>query len=124
MELRHLNKDLLQESLEDLYENAPCGYILTLPDGTFAKVNRTFLDWVGYQRKDLLGSKRFQDLLTVGGKIFYETHYAPLLRMQGFVKEVAFDLVGSKGVTKTKNVDHALPAATIKRANTQSSRST
>ncbi|MDP9313750.1 MAG: hypothetical protein M3R24_23205, partial [Chloroflexota bacterium] len=30
----------------------------------------------------------------------------------------------SKGVTKTKNVDHALPAATIKRANTQSSRST
>ncbi len=97
MELRHLNKDLLQESLEDLYENAPCGYISTLPDGTFAKVNRTFLDWVGYQRKDLLGSKRFQDLLTVGGKIFYETHYAPLLRMQGFVKEVAFDLVGQTG---------------------------
>jgi PAS domain S-box-containing protein len=88
---------LLEESLEDLYEHAPCGYVSTLLDGTFAKVNQTFLDWTGYQRIELLAGKRFQDLLTVGGKIFYETHYAPLLRMQGFVNEIAFDLVCRDG---------------------------
>ena len=97
MEPRRLNEELLEESLEDLYEHAPCGYISTLPDGTFAKVNQTLLSWTGYQRDDLLGGKRFQDLLTVGGKIFYETHFAPLLRMQGFVKEIAFDLVCRNG---------------------------
>ena len=52
---RELDEKLLEESLEDLYENAPCGYVSTLLDGTFAKVNRTFLVWTGYQREELLG---------------------------------------------------------------------
>ncbi len=90
---------LLEESLEDLYENAPCGYISTLPDGTLVKVNQTFLNWVGYARAELLTGKRFQDLLGIQGKIYYETHYAPLLNMQGFVNEVAFNLICREGDT-------------------------
>lgn len=85
-------KQLLEESLEELYENAPCGYVSTWPDGTFAKMNATFLRWIGAEREELLAGKRFQDMLIIGGKIFYETHYAPLLAMQGFVNEIAFDL--------------------------------
>jgi PAS domain S-box-containing protein len=88
---------VLEESLEDLYENAPCGYVSTLPDGTFAKVNQTFLNWTGCRRDELLAGKRFQDLLTLPGKIFYETHYAPLLQMQGFVNEIAVDLLCCDG---------------------------
>jgi len=88
-----IDQKLLEESAEDLYENAPCGYLSTLPDGTIVKVNQTFLTWTGYRREDLLAARRFHDLLTVAGKIFYETHLAPLLRMQGFVNEIAFDLV-------------------------------
>lgn len=87
----------LEENLEDLYEHAPCGYISTLPDGTFARVNHTFLSWIGYQREELLAGNRFQDLLTVAGRIYYETHYAPMLQMQGFVNEIAFDLVCRDG---------------------------
>ncbi len=34
----------------------------------------------------------FLPLLTAPGRIFYETQYAPLLQLQGTVKEVAFDL--------------------------------
>lgn len=86
-----------EESFEDLYQHAPCGYISTLPDGTFAKVNRTFLTWTGYGPEALLGVRRFQDLLTTPGKIFYETHYAPLLRMQGALREIALDMRGSDG---------------------------
>jgi PAS domain S-box-containing protein len=81
-----------EESLEDLYENAPSGYISTLPDGTFVKVNQTFLSWIGFTRDELLAGIRFQDLLTVVGKIYHETHYMPLLHMQRSVSEVAFDL--------------------------------
>ncbi|HLL00027.1 MAG TPA: ATP-binding protein [Myxococcaceae bacterium] len=85
------------ESAEELYENAPCGYITTLPNGTIVRANRTFLEWMGYQREELLNGKRFQELLTVGGKLFHETHYAPLLRLQGAVHEINFELVTKNG---------------------------
>jgi PAS domain S-box-containing protein len=94
---RDVDAALLDESPEELYEQAPCGYVSTFPDGTFARVNQTFLDWTGYARDELLGSKRFHDLLTVGGRMFYETHYTPLLHMQGFVNEIAFELICHNG---------------------------
>ena len=75
----------LPESLEELYESAPCGYLSTLPDGTIIRANQTFLTWMGMERQDLVGHKCFQDLLSIGGRIFYDTHFAPLLRMQGFI---------------------------------------
>jgi PAS domain S-box-containing protein len=87
----------MEESAEELYEHAPCGYISTRPDGTFIKVNQTFLSWTGYPREELLAGKRLQELLTVGSQIFHETHYAPLLRMQGFVNEISLDLVHKDG---------------------------
>ncbi len=87
-----MSDELLHESLEELYEQAPCGFLFTRPDGTIVRTNQTLLSWTGHERDDLLSGRRFQDLLTVPGKIFYENQYFPLLRMQGFVKGVAFDL--------------------------------
>ena len=88
---------LLDESAEDLFETAPCGYLTTAVDGRFLRVNRTFEEMAGREREDLLGKRRFQDLLTVGGRIYHETHLAPLLRMQGSVREIAVDLVRPDG---------------------------
>jgi PAS domain S-box-containing protein len=82
-----------EESAQELYEDAPCGYLSLLPDGTILRGNRTFLKWTGYTREELISGTRLQDLLTVPAKVFYETHYAPLLRMQGFIREMALDLV-------------------------------
>lgn len=82
----------LRESLQELYEHAPCGYVFTRPDGAFLRVNDTFLEMTGYGREELLGGRRFQELLTPPGRIFYENQYAPLLRLQGYVREVALDL--------------------------------
>jgi serine/threonine-protein kinase RsbW len=91
------DQSLLENSAEDLYEHAPCGYLSTLPDGTIAKVNQTLLTWTGYRRDDLVGRRRFQDLLPAGGRIYHETHYAPLLRMQGTVREIALEVVRADG---------------------------
>ncbi len=88
---------LLEDSAEDLYEHAPCGYLSTLLDGTIAKINTTLLGWLGYAREDVVGRRRFADLLTVGGRIYHETHFAPLLRMQGELGGVAFDLKAADG---------------------------
>lgn len=87
---------LLEEHADELYEDAPCGYISAAPDGELVKVNRTLLTWTGYAREELLG-RRFQDLLTAGGRIYHETHYAPLLRMQGAVREIALEIVCADG---------------------------
>ena len=87
---------LLEEDPGELYEDAPCGYVSAAPDGELVKVNQTLLRWTGYAREELLG-RRFQDLLTPGGRIYHETHYAPLLRMQGAVREIALDLVCADG---------------------------
>jgi len=88
--------DHIEEDLEDLYENAPCGYLSLGPDGRIAKANQTFCRWTGYAPNELIG-KRVHDFLNVAGRIFYETHFAPLLRMQGFFNEVALDLIKKDG---------------------------
>ena len=87
----------MEEDLEDLYENAPCGYLSLSPDGRIAKANLTLSTWMGFSREQLLG-KRLREILNVSGAIFYETHFAPLLRMQGFFNEVALDLVTADGM--------------------------
>jgi sigma-B regulation protein RsbU (phosphoserine phosphatase) len=86
-----------EDSAEDLFEHAPCGYLSTLPDGTIVRVNRTFEEWTGLRREDLVGVRRFQDLLAPGGRIYHETHYSPLLRMQGWVREIAVEIVRADG---------------------------
>ena len=88
---------LLEDSAEDLYENAPCGYVSTLLDGKIAKVNSTLLAWLAHSRDELVGRRSFSDLLTVGGKIYYETHLAPLVSMQGEVGGLALELKTADG---------------------------
>ena len=81
------------EDLTDLYENAPFGYISADPSGRIVRVNQTFLNMTGHDRVKLLGGTVFAELMTVPGRVFYDTHFAPLIRIQGFVKEIACDLV-------------------------------
>ncbi|WP_083958511.1 PP2C family protein-serine/threonine phosphatase [Herbidospora mongoliensis] len=88
---------LLEDSPEDLYENAPCGYLSTLLDGQIAKVNATLLGWLGYRREELVGRRSFSDLLTMGGRLYHETHFAPLLKMQGQIGGVALELRAADG---------------------------
>jgi phosphoserine phosphatase RsbU/P len=87
---------LLEDSAEDLYENAPCAYLSTTPEGTIVKVNRTFVSWTGHDRDALIG-RQFVDLLTTGGRMYHETHVRPMLHMQGTVGEIAFDVVRADG---------------------------
>jgi PAS domain S-box-containing protein len=87
----------LEPSAEDLYERAPCAFLSTLPDGKIVRANTTFFDWLGRSRDDIVGRVRFQELLSMGARIYYETHYAPLLQMQGFVNEIALEIRRADG---------------------------
>ena len=84
------------DDLEDLFDNAPCGSVVTGADGRILRANATFLRWTGFAAADLAG-KPLRDLLTVPGRIFYETNVAPRLRLEGGFEEVALDVVTAAG---------------------------
>ena len=82
---------------DTLYEHAACGLLLTEADGTIIGANATFCGWVGYAREELVARRRVQDLLTIGGRVFHQTHWLPLLTIQGSVAEVKLDMVRHDG---------------------------
>jgi sigma-B regulation protein RsbU (phosphoserine phosphatase) len=81
----------LQEDFEDFFEKARCGYLVLEPNGRIIRANTCIAGWIGCGIEELDG-KKFSDLLSVGGKIYYETHLWPLLRMQGHFSEIALEL--------------------------------
>ena len=87
----------LSQEARELLDDAACGLIQTADDGTLLRANRTFCQWLGLSPAALIGQRRFQDLLTMGGRIFHQTHWAPLLRMQGSISEVKLELVHADG---------------------------
>lgn len=76
---------------------APCGHLQTADDGMILRVNRTFATWIGRAPEELVQQKRFDELLTMGGRIFHQTHWLPLLRMQGSVSEVKLEVLHADG---------------------------
>ena len=88
---------LVGDDTDELYDNAPCGNVATLPDGTIVTINRTLLGWLGHTRAEVVGRRRFRDLLTVGGQVFHETHLAPLLRLRGEINGIALELRAADG---------------------------
>ncbi|MFZ6648028.1 ATP-binding protein [Undibacterium sp. TJN25] len=75
-----------------LYDKAACGLIVTDENGKIYRCNETFCGWVGLPASELVGKRRIQDLFTMGGKVFHQTHLMPLLQMQGSVAEVQIDI--------------------------------
>ncbi len=56
--------DALNRELEDLYNNAPCGYHSINADGVFVRMNDTELRWLGYSREEVIGKMGPRDLHT------------------------------------------------------------
>jgi PAS domain S-box-containing protein len=83
-------------SYEELYEQAPCGFLSLSLDGTIVRVNQTLLDWTGHERSALLGAS-IRTLLAPGSQIFYETRFVPVLGLEGRAREVAFELRRADG---------------------------
>ena len=84
-------------NLDALFDLAPCGLAVLSPGHVLIACNRYFSSLVGRSPESMIGVTRFPGLLTVAGRIYFETHVAPLLKMQGRVDEVAFDLVTASG---------------------------
>jgi sigma-B regulation protein RsbU (phosphoserine phosphatase) len=84
------------DGLGDVFDEAPCGYVVTDASGVVDAVNATMASWLGRQRADIVGTP-FSALLTAGGRIHYETHFAPMLLTTGSLGGIAVDLVAADG---------------------------
>ena len=88
-----LHRAELTETAEDLYDNAPCGYLPITPDGYVVRINATLLTWLGDEHDEVVGRIASPTCSTVGGRTYHETHFAPLLLLQGSVHSVALESV-------------------------------
>jgi sigma-B regulation protein RsbU (phosphoserine phosphatase) len=55
-------------------DDAACGLLATDAKGLILAANRTFCTWIGMEKAELVGRKKLQELLTMGGRIFHQTH--------------------------------------------------
>lgn len=79
---------------EALLDNAPCGFIVFNDEGEILFVNNTLATMLNVQQADLPG-KKFESLLTIAGRIFYQTHFFPLIKLHGKAEEIFLTLVGA-----------------------------
>ena len=90
--------DRIELEAQQFFQTAPCGYLFTDPDGHLLRVNQTLLDWLGYEEADMVdGERTLSDLISRGGRIYYETHFAPLLNLQGRIEEINFTFLHHNG---------------------------
>ncbi len=73
--------------LGDVLDRAPCGYLSFTDDGVVTAANATLAGMLGYAPGDLAGT-RLEAILTVGTRIFYQTHLFPLVRLHGRAEEI------------------------------------
>lgn len=82
---------------KQLYDNAPCGYLCFLLNGDIIDVNERFSEFTGFTKEEILHKKKFTDFISKAQQIFYETHFLPILKVQGNIEEVNFSIIRNNG---------------------------
>ena len=81
---------------DGLLDSAPCGFVSFTDDARVSVVNATLLDRLGYMREELVG-RHVETIFTVAGRLFFQTHFFPLVRMHGRAQEVFLMLRAKNG---------------------------
>ncbi|MDF1566552.1 MAG: ATP-binding protein [Spirochaetaceae bacterium] len=76
--------------LSDLYHRAPCGYHSLDSEGRFVRVNDCEIEWLGYSREELLGT-RFSDYLEPESLRIFKQNF-PGFMLTGEVENLEFIL--------------------------------
>jgi diguanylate cyclase (GGDEF)-like protein/PAS domain S-box-containing protein len=86
-----------KDEVQDLYEQAPCGYHSLDIQGRFVRINQTMLGWLGRTREQVLGQP-FASLLTDASQAFFQQMF-PTFVAQGHIENLEFELVRADGST-------------------------
>jgi len=83
---------------EDLYNKAPCGYHSLDKDGNFVRINDTELSWLGYSRDEIIGERRFADIITPASREKFSELFLRF-KAEGQLKNAEFEFVRKNGTT-------------------------
>ncbi len=86
------------EEVQDLYDRAPCGYHSLDSTGLVVAMNQTELDWLGYTKEELIGKRRFADLITPAGVVLFKERFPQFIR-DGQIKDLEFEFIRKDGST-------------------------
>lgn len=67
--------------VQDLYENAPCGYHSLDSDGCIVKINRTELGWLGYRADEVIDKRCYRDFITPETREAFDAAFQQVLGM-------------------------------------------
>lgn len=84
------------EEVQDLYNNAPCGYHSLDTNGTFIRINDTELTWLGYTKEEVLGEMKFSDILTEESSKIFNKSFTKFKQL-GLIKNLELELVRKDG---------------------------
>jgi diguanylate cyclase (GGDEF)-like protein/PAS domain S-box-containing protein len=84
------------DEIRDLYDNAPCGYHSLDGNAVFVQINQTELDWLGYTREELIGTRKVTELLTERSQDSFRKHFPDFLR-SARVQDLEFEFVRKDG---------------------------
>jgi len=82
--------------LDPLLDLAPAGFLSFADDGTITAANTTLAAMLGWAPGELEG-RRMEAILTVGARLFWQTHFFPMVRMHGQAEEVFLILRAADG---------------------------
>jgi PAS domain S-box-containing protein len=91
------SEDTLRE-IKDLYDNAPCGYHSLNAEGLIVRMNQTELDWLGYQRDEVVGKLKVTEILRPEDHEKYRRSFATFLE-QGYIRDQEHTFVRKDGST-------------------------
>ena len=80
----------------DLLDRAPCGLVSFRDDGMITVANATLGQMLDIDARELVG-RSFEEILTVPARIFYQTHFFPLIKLHGRAEEIYFALRAPTG---------------------------
>jgi PAS domain S-box-containing protein len=84
--------------IENLYNNAPCGYHSVNKGGVFVRINDTELTWLGYSRDEVVGKLRFADIVTPASREKPKETF-PCFMVEGQLDNANFEFVRKNGTT-------------------------
>ncbi len=89
-----LNQTMLE--VQDLYDNAPCGYHSLDRNGLFLRMNQTELGWLGYSKEELIGKMKFTEIITQESQNIFKENYNAFIE-RGWVNDLEFTMISKTG---------------------------
>jgi PAS domain S-box-containing protein len=83
---------------KDLYDNAPIGYHSLDESGKFVDINQTELNWLGYNREEVINKLSFKDILTEQSQQTFKNSFHEF-KATGAVHNLEFELIRKDGGT-------------------------